>query len=650
MFMMMPCFKPDCQPSKACQLFWFFCLFMGVLLTCDCRADLCPPFFLRTDQGMIINPITGENAHQPFSTRQTCGTCHDYDRITRGYHFDMGWSGAGDDRFKDTDTPWLLSHGLTGNLTPVGFFQLAKKQNHCPEAIDLTAFDFVARVPKAFKGFQKPGCAACHPGGGMLEFDRNGLRYDRHLAKNPGLALTLDGDYYQSQWDKTGVIEADCLICHSRRYQLQTRIKQIKALNFKWAGTAAAGIGQVSGRVINGDTPRVTYNLRCFNQDGTFILPDMVPKPTADNCLICHATIDMSKRGTSWGDPLNPDVHHLAGLTCIDCHEGNIDHNFTKGNAMANRVRDDLDHSMRSCRDCHETGYKGAARMQHRVIRRDHLDKLSCEACHIPELNRSAIGAMYLNTGSFGKHGQINAKRFGSYQPWKPAYVRRKKDADGKQRITPVNPMYACLFTNQDTRGRYVPLFLSEVKEAFTRCRDRLSLRDHEWDFHQGPDIHLMLNTLKAQLSRNPRFDQPAPCYHNAGTLFTLDDNGSLKHRVDTSWVTRLPYFSISHNVAPKEKALGASGCSDCHSTDAHMFNGLVVTDYFGDQGRPRFMTMADFMGFSRSFQWVNKQLGKVLGVVHPVVLVYLSGINPGIALMTLALVAMFFTRKAPWR
>ncbi|MCF8139113.1 MAG: hypothetical protein K9K63_17550, partial [Desulfotignum sp.] len=44
-------------------------------------TDTCPPFYLRTDTGAIINPMTGENADQPFSTRQTCGACHDVDTI-----------------------------------------------------------------------------------------------------------------------------------------------------------------------------------------------------------------------------------------------------------------------------------------------------------------------------------------------------------------------------------------------------------------------------------------------------------------------------------------------------------------------------------------------------------------------------------------
>jgi len=74
----------------------------------------CPPFHLRTDDGKIINPLTGENADQPYSTRQTCGACHNYDQITKGYHFQQGW-----DRIKDgfsRKKPWVLSDGMMGKF------------------------------------------------------------------------------------------------------------------------------------------------------------------------------------------------------------------------------------------------------------------------------------------------------------------------------------------------------------------------------------------------------------------------------------------------------------------------------------------------------------------------------------------------------
>ncbi len=74
----------------------------------------CVPFHLKTDDGKIINPLTGENADQPYSPRQTCGACHNYGEITKGYHFQQGW-----DKIKDNyskDKPWVLSDGMLGKM------------------------------------------------------------------------------------------------------------------------------------------------------------------------------------------------------------------------------------------------------------------------------------------------------------------------------------------------------------------------------------------------------------------------------------------------------------------------------------------------------------------------------------------------------
>ena len=78
------------------------------------KVRTCPPFHLKTDDGKIINPLTGENADQPYSTRQTCGACHNYDQITKGYHFQQGWDRIKDDFSKPK--PWVLSDGMMGKF------------------------------------------------------------------------------------------------------------------------------------------------------------------------------------------------------------------------------------------------------------------------------------------------------------------------------------------------------------------------------------------------------------------------------------------------------------------------------------------------------------------------------------------------------
>jgi hypothetical protein len=76
----------------------------------------CPPFHLKTDDGKIINPLTGENADQPYSSRQTCGPCHNYDEITKGFHFQQGWDKIRDDFGKAAGKPWVLSDGMAGKM------------------------------------------------------------------------------------------------------------------------------------------------------------------------------------------------------------------------------------------------------------------------------------------------------------------------------------------------------------------------------------------------------------------------------------------------------------------------------------------------------------------------------------------------------
>ncbi|BCS98609.1 hypothetical protein DSLASN_42410 [Desulfoluna limicola] len=56
--------------------------------------------------------MTGENDDAPFSTRKTCGACHDYETITKGYHFQQGWDRVRDDF--SVEKPWALSDGMMG--------------------------------------------------------------------------------------------------------------------------------------------------------------------------------------------------------------------------------------------------------------------------------------------------------------------------------------------------------------------------------------------------------------------------------------------------------------------------------------------------------------------------------------------------------
>ncbi len=53
----------------------------------------------------------------PYSPKQTCGSCHDYDAMTRAYHFQIGATDMGDDwgeRHKEFHYKYLRSSGQFG--------------------------------------------------------------------------------------------------------------------------------------------------------------------------------------------------------------------------------------------------------------------------------------------------------------------------------------------------------------------------------------------------------------------------------------------------------------------------------------------------------------------------------------------------------
>lgn len=86
-------------------------------LACSASAQH-PPVLLYDKDFKLINPLKGENANAPFSTQNTCGTCHDYATITSGYHFS---DGLGQDLRRLRQSPWQalgIDAGHDGGLVP----------------------------------------------------------------------------------------------------------------------------------------------------------------------------------------------------------------------------------------------------------------------------------------------------------------------------------------------------------------------------------------------------------------------------------------------------------------------------------------------------------------------------------------------------
>jgi len=583
-------------------------------------AGVCPPFHLVDEDGDVINPVADVNADKAYSPRQTCGACHDYDKITRGYHFTQG---AGEQPTADQQArcAWALSPGNYGGTwcSPAPLYKyLSPKKNASARTMDLTSFSFITA-----------GCAGCHPGGGPMEFDRDGRRYDRRMADpaadlEPGADNRFDGDYYRARWSETGVLEADCLICHLPEYDVDARRKQLKSLNFRWAATAGAGLGRIAGSVDAGDVPQVVYDPARFDPDGK-LSPHIVRQPRDEACLACHAKPGWKKRGANFR--ARTDVHVRAGLKCVDCHPagssasdprigGREVHDFGKGDDPGGHVRDDLDDTGRSCADCHQTGHLGAPIAKHRWLAPIHLERIACQTCHVPQ--RTVKSAQVVASDVFNPGTKIPTKGkhlwtfYGpDMQYWnhygdlemmgyddKPTDPFRPTLARYRGKIYPVNRVHSA-WPAIEVEGK-PGLMQPKMQDIYKMWTDHradpstypglATIRDDTGDgvpeVNTAEEIDALIDSVAAMLRAT---DYPMD---GKRVVWVMDDrvySSATEYRTlpKRPWEAS-PYGNVhkyNHDVYPARAALGAGGCTDCHHPEADFFFARVVKYPFDAEG-----------------------------------------------------------------
>ena len=204
-----------------------------------------------------------------------------------------------------------------------------------------------------------------------------------HLEYTAGGTNNFDGDYFQAHWNRSGVIEADCNLCHLPEYDYKSRNDHLAKFNFRWMATVGSGLASVEGSIKDTVDVKVKYNLAKFGADGKVSM-HLVREPRNETCLNCHSKPQWKKRGSSFTE--FTDVHIAKGVKCVDCHaagsmavdvriKGKEVHQFGKGDDPSGWVRNDLDNTMRTCKDCHTTGYLNAPIAKHTWLPDLHLDK-----------------------------------------------------------------------------------------------------------------------------------------------------------------------------------------------------------------------------------------------------------------------------------
>ena len=437
------------------------------------------------------------------------------------------------------------------------------------------------------------------------------------------------GELPMNPFEVTGVIEGDCLLCHMPSYNFGARFKQISYRNYQWAAVAGANLGSISGKIFDYTSeaynnskdwasgewhwdadPTVSYasgidngNIVIKGEGELWLKGDIfVSSPNSAACLRCHSGADSKKRGFSWA--AGKDVHFDQGMDCIDCHglAGETDsermaHNIGKGYARLGSVRNDLDGTNAfDCDDCHGEYILD----QHSDIFGGpmHLDNIACQTCHIPY---KVDNMGYLIDMSSGN--QVWMLRDGTTPRWagdfgaiKEGFVWspfiKKYDPDG---AGPMPEKYYPYGAKASTWFGYVPAgkntiqpyILRNVKAVYDGLKSEMNAptvpvelvvdgAGAKPNVSDTEDIVAMLNGLAAH-AQTPAGGVPVFVSNEAA------------YKLDGDTLVAAPYenaetdhnFSIFHNIRPAAEALGANGCTDCHSPEGALVN-TQITDVSG--------------------------------------------------------------------
>jgi thiosulfate reductase cytochrome b subunit len=368
------------------------------------------------------------------STMQTCGQCHDTNFIqSHAFHSDLGLSD-----YKETKD-LNASSGLFGEWDPLTYRYLSQNGD---ERLDLSTADWLM-----LNGSRVVG-------GGPATKSRDGAALDnlKDDVNNPETAiLDKDGNVTVWDWDKSGVMEMNCFLCHLEAPNTAAREEAIKAGDFGAANTATL----IGLNVVAQSGTGWEWKADAFNELGEVKSELLaIQDPTNENCATCHGEVhpsagelitinqcdldypqtattgqvvsgqridqsgvnlaDKSKLDYAW------DIHAQRQLQCTDCHYSlnnparlneilrngpehlvydprsleigeylqRPDHNFARGESAQFNVDADNKATMRRCENCHDAGKSHADWLPYIDT---HMEVVACETCHIPQMYAPAI-------------------------------------------------------------------------------------------------------------------------------------------------------------------------------------------------------------------------------------------------------------------
>ncbi len=557
----------------------------------------------------------------PYSPERTCGRCHEFDTISHGWHFNAVDPQANHGR---PGQPWIWSDPGTGTHLPLSYRDW--DGTHNPDALGLTRWQVAAKLG----GFLPGG------GPGSSESLANEDAQDR-IAKQADPEIATDRSSVTGPLPIDCLL---CHRNEGSGYSPFEWTAQIEDENFAYAPTVALGLAQVVGTVARlkdfdptaadaaSKLPKLTYNQTKFRSDGKVFI-DLVRKPQSNSCYYCHTNITAdSVKSTRWAH--DEDVHLRAGFACADCHRNGLDHHTVRGFDHERHPAGSIGASL-SCQGCHlgssdtdgdslaQAGRLGAPLPEHRGLPPIHFQKLTCTACHsgppiqqeVPRLINSIahlLGGHVKRTGDEmpGIVGPVNLpvnyaiehsneQHELTYTPHRLFWPSFWGTIDDKGKATPLNPELAYELVRRPLRAKRtgdfteeladVSLDLSQRRELLGEERARVKEEDRTEDEkskvaaaervarQQQVDERLMA----ALVAIEEKFPDKQAVYITGGTGWIRYGDKLKMLQGDELTSGAAPYaWPMAHNVRPARQALGAKGCTECHSDGSSFFSAEV--------------------------------------------------------------------------
>ena len=520
---------------------------------------------LLDEDGRRIRPT--DAAPKPFSTKQTCGKCHDYEKISRGWHF------SGHDPLVPAGRPgqpWMLTDARTRTQLPIS--DRGWSGTFTPEQVGLSAWEFVTRF------------GSHHPGGSYAEMD--------HADPEHAIRQNISGKY-----------EINCLACHSAdpRYDQSLAALQVARQNYRWAAAAASGKAVVTGTALAlssfFDPEFDEGGIETAYADGVFdknnmVFFDIAGKPQDRQCYFCHSYQDLRvDESLEW--TRDNDVHSSAGLNCSDCHRNGVDHVIARGHDGAHGSAATL-----SCQGCHlgtendltpQGGRLGAPVPHHAGIPPIHFEKMNCTACHSGTWPEETPGRWRTaRIHKLGLHG-VHKQDLRLPHVYSPILLKGDDGKIGAHYL--VWPAFWAVLDGEAV----TPIRPADVLSAARAILSAEVEREDDWRPLTEAQVAEVLGLLGTQAGDG------IPVYIAGGKLYQRTEGGEVLAREHPA--AGAYAWPMAHDVRPAAQSLGVRGCADCHTTDSPFFFADLELDT-PIQGDKEFVKMVELQGIDRFYVW----------------------------------------------